>query len=604
MALPDNPSEELPFPEIVELNVGGQVYITRYTTLTSVPDSLLGEMFNRRSAKGLARDNKGRFFVDRDGFLFRYILDYLRDQQLVLPDHFPERGRLQREAEFFNLPELVKLLAPRISKQNSLGDEGCQSDPEDSSPNTESARNLATLGAACASLAQGGSGDGKRSGFITVGYRGSYTLGRDSQTDAKFRRVARIMVCGKTSLAKEVFGDTLNESRDPDRPPERYTSRYYLKFTFLEQAFDKLADAGFHMVACNSTGTCAFAHEQTDDKIWTSYTEYVFYRGSIAHSTPGREQCSLPALDDLQMPSIAATFTQAECSPDLDLRDGTSMESTSPPTLHSLPHSPELLTPSPPTLSPGPSVGSATPPLLSFNKPPPLVLNQDPPLQLSTYFLQAPDTPPLLPFNTPPPHAPGTPPLLILDNTPPQTSGTPPLLSLDTPPQAPSTPPPQAPSTSFLLGLNTTLPQLHPPILNLNPPQESCVIQPQEPITSPPLLPTPDSPPALLPTSSPPLSAVSPPRPNTLALQTLPRLPSKENGGPPSTDPEEEEKKLLEEELKKCIEDYKKIRIPKLFPNRKRHWQTDLLKKYNTFCSKLLTPDLTYKCTKSCEVLE
>ncbi|XP_012689365.2 BTB/POZ domain-containing protein KCTD12b isoform X2 [Clupea harengus] len=284
MALPDNssglPGEEVPFPEIVELNVGGQVYITRYSTLTSVPDSLLCQMFSQKSTKGLARDTKGRFFVDRDGFLFRYILDYMRDQQLVLPDHFPERGRLQREAEFFNLPDLVKILAPKISKQNSLGDDGCQSDPEESSPSTDAVRNLATLGAAaaaCASLVPG-SGDSKRSGFITIGYRGSYTLGRDSQTDAKFRRVARIMVCGKTSLAKEVFGETLNESRDPDRPPERYTSRYYLKFTFLEQAFDKLADAGFHMVACNSTGTCAFAHEQTDDKIWTSYTEYVFYR--------------------------------------------------------------------------------------------------------------------------------------------------------------------------------------------------------------------------------------------------------------------------------------------------------------------------------------
>ncbi|XP_051514208.1 BTB/POZ domain-containing protein KCTD8-like isoform X2 [Myxocyprinus asiaticus] len=281
MALPDNgsgvPVGELPFPEIIELNVGGQVYITRYSTLTSVPDSMLWEMFSQKTTKGLARDTKGRFFVDRDGFLFRYILDYMRDQRLVLPDHFPERGRLQREAEFFNLPELVKLLAPKISKQNSLGDEGCQSDPEESSPSTDITRNLASLGAAaCSSLALGG-GDGKRSGFITIGYRGSYTLGRDSQTDAKFRRVARIMVCGKTSLAKEVFGETLNDSRDPDRPPERYTSRYYLKFTFLEQAFDRLADAGFHMVACNSTGTCAFAHEQTDDKIWTSYTEYVFY---------------------------------------------------------------------------------------------------------------------------------------------------------------------------------------------------------------------------------------------------------------------------------------------------------------------------------------
>ncbi|XP_015687896.1 BTB/POZ domain-containing protein KCTD12-like [Protobothrops mucrosquamatus] len=275
------------FPEIVELNVGGQVYLTRHSTLQGMPGSFLWDLFSQQSAQSLARDSKGRFFIDRDGFLFRYILDYLRDRQLVLPERFPERSRLQREAEFFKLPDLAKSLAPKISKQDSLGEEPCASDPEELSPGTEAVRTLGAAGTLLASLpgsslapaAGVGMGqEARRSGFITIGYRGSYTLGRDSQTDAKFRRVARIMVCGKTSLAKEVFGETLNESRDPDRPPERYTSRYYLKFTFLEQAFDRLADAGFHMVACNSTGTCAFAHEQTDDKIWTSYTEYVFHR--------------------------------------------------------------------------------------------------------------------------------------------------------------------------------------------------------------------------------------------------------------------------------------------------------------------------------------
>uniref|UniRef100_A0A8C6XTY4 BTB domain-containing protein n=1 Tax=Naja naja TaxID=35670 RepID=A0A8C6XTY4_NAJNA len=275
------------FPEIVELNVGGQVYLTRHSTLLGMPGSFLCDLFSQQSAQSLARDSKGRFFVDRDGFLFRYILDYLRDRQLVLPERFPERSRLQREAEFFKLPELAKSLAPKISKQDSLGEEHCTSDPEEFSPGTEAVRTLGASGAVLSSFpgssltttaGAGGGQEARRSGFITIGYRGSYTLGRDSQTDAKFRRVARIMVCGKTSLAKEVFGETLNESRDPDRPPERYTSRYYLKFTFLEQAFDRLADAGFNMVACNSTGTCAFAHEQTDDKIWTSYTEYVFHR--------------------------------------------------------------------------------------------------------------------------------------------------------------------------------------------------------------------------------------------------------------------------------------------------------------------------------------
>ena len=118
----------------------------------------------------------------------------------------------------------------------------------------------------------------KRSGFLTLGYRGSYTTVRDNQADAKFRRVARIMVCGRIALAKEVFGDTLNESRDPDRPPEKYTSRFYLKFTYLEQAFDRLSEAGFHMVACNSSGTAAFVNQYRDDKIWSSYTEYIFFR--------------------------------------------------------------------------------------------------------------------------------------------------------------------------------------------------------------------------------------------------------------------------------------------------------------------------------------
>ncbi|XP_032383826.1 BTB/POZ domain-containing protein KCTD12b isoform X1 [Etheostoma spectabile] len=457
MALPDSgmSGEEVPFPEIVELNVGGQVYITRYSTLTSVPDSLLWEMFSRKSAKGLARDTKGRFFVDRDGFLFRYILDYMRDQQLVLPDHFPERGRLQREAEFFNLPELVKLLVPKISKQNSLGDEGCQSDPEDSSPGIDIAPNLSSLGAAaaaCASLVPG-TMDGKRSGFITIGYRGSYTLGRDSHTDAKFRRVARIMVCGKTSLAKEVFGETLNESRDPDRPPERYTSRYYLKFTFLEQAFDKLADAGFHMVACNSTGTCAFAHEQTDDKIWTSYTEYVFYRGS----------------------SVISKAT------------------TSDPRALT-----EVVTSYPESSSTGPETSSIK--TLGIQKPVPL------------------------------------------------SSLTPPL-----PP-----PPPLATNS--------------PNLPNLSP----SVLPPPLPSSKPFSTSSPSSPP------SPPPQANSPQRPAALNLKTLPRPTIRENGRPSlGLDEEEEEKKMLEEDLKKCIDDFKKIRLPTEFPDRKRHWQSDLLKKYN-----------------------
>lgn len=254
--------------------------MTRRATLIAVPDSLLWGMF-MSTPKDLARDSKGRFFLDRDGFLFRYILDYLRDLNLVLPDYFPEKKRLQREAEFFQLRELCKRLSPKMSKDDSVCEESCyQSDSDEvmahgaAVSGWDASRALSAL-----SMTPLPSAEVRKSGYITIGYRGSYTIGRDIQTDAKFRRVARITVCGKTSLAKEVFGDTLNESRDPDRSPERYTSRYYLKYNFLEQAFDRLTEFGFRMVACSSTGTCAYAsNDPGEDKIWTSYTEYVFCR--------------------------------------------------------------------------------------------------------------------------------------------------------------------------------------------------------------------------------------------------------------------------------------------------------------------------------------
>uniref|UniRef100_A0A8C5QBV2 Uncharacterized protein n=1 Tax=Leptobrachium leishanense TaxID=445787 RepID=A0A8C5QBV2_9ANUR len=75
------------FSDVVELNVGGQVYMTKYSTLT---ESTLHSMFSRNNVKDL------------------YVLDNLRDKQLTLPDHFPQKERLLREAEYFQLGDLVE----------------------------------------------------------------------------------------------------------------------------------------------------------------------------------------------------------------------------------------------------------------------------------------------------------------------------------------------------------------------------------------------------------------------------------------------------------------------------------------------------------------
>jgi hypothetical protein len=58
----------------------------------------------------IPKDSKGKVFIDRDGVLFRYILDYLRNSTVVLPENFHEKARLRAEAEFFQLEGLLKSL--------------------------------------------------------------------------------------------------------------------------------------------------------------------------------------------------------------------------------------------------------------------------------------------------------------------------------------------------------------------------------------------------------------------------------------------------------------------------------------------------------------
>nr|XP_040031018.1 BTB/POZ domain-containing protein KCTD16-like [Gasterosteus aculeatus aculeatus] len=265
--------------DVIELNVGGQVYYTRHATLSSFPNSLLGKLFSNRkgSSNDLSRDFRGRYFIDRDGFLFRYVLDYLRDKQVVLPDHFPERGRLKREAEYFQLPDLTKLLSSEDSKL--LPDDLYNSDLDDASQGSDQR------------FYPSYSSD-RRYGYITVAFKGACAGGdRESQIDVKAKKLSRIFISSRIGLAKEVFGDALNENRDLDRPPDRYTCRFYLKFRHLERAFDMLSESGFHIAACNSSLTASSIGHYADDRVWSNYAQYIFYRGPSRWSSSHCECC-------------------------------------------------------------------------------------------------------------------------------------------------------------------------------------------------------------------------------------------------------------------------------------------------------------------------
>lgn len=235
------------FPPVVELNVGGIFYTTSLTTLKKHPNSLLAGMFSGKQEPP-PKDAKGKYFLDRDGVLFRYVLDFLRNESLVLPESFREKGRLVQEATYFGLPDMTQAVLSYPSESGTVKEP-------------------------------------RQTGFITVGYRGSFAFGRDGLADVKFRKLSRILVCGRVTLCRDVFGETLNESRDPDHGgTDRYTSRFFLKHSFIEQAFDMLQEQGFKL--CGSCGSGTAGGPTADlkpgvdleENRWNHYNEFVFVR--------------------------------------------------------------------------------------------------------------------------------------------------------------------------------------------------------------------------------------------------------------------------------------------------------------------------------------
>jgi len=114
--------EELDFPAVVELNVGGSHFAASLETLRGghvrrpgcdiVGDSMLSAMFSGRVPT--RRDAEGRFFIDRDGRHFHHILNYLRDGTLPTALSQAQRLEVAREASFYGLEALADHLRAHL----------------------------------------------------------------------------------------------------------------------------------------------------------------------------------------------------------------------------------------------------------------------------------------------------------------------------------------------------------------------------------------------------------------------------------------------------------------------------------------------------------
>lgn len=92
--------------DILRLNVGGQIYTTTRATLCKYPESMLGAMF--KGDIPAWKDQHGCYFIDRDGNIFKYVLNFLRSSRLSLPKDFKDYDLLVSEADFYQIQPLIE----------------------------------------------------------------------------------------------------------------------------------------------------------------------------------------------------------------------------------------------------------------------------------------------------------------------------------------------------------------------------------------------------------------------------------------------------------------------------------------------------------------
>ncbi|XP_061744155.1 uncharacterized protein LOC133543550 [Nerophis ophidion] len=107
----------------VHMDVGGQMYTSSLATLGRYPESRIGRLFDGSEPVVLDR-LKRRYFIDRDGVMFRHVLNFLRTSKLLLPDDFQEYSLLYEEASFFQLAPLqAELRRWRAERQRDKASE-------------------------------------------------------------------------------------------------------------------------------------------------------------------------------------------------------------------------------------------------------------------------------------------------------------------------------------------------------------------------------------------------------------------------------------------------------------------------------------------------
>lgn len=117
----------------VLINIGGLMFEIPKSTLNKDPKSLLAQLTSPHDCPILPDKNGGFFYFDRDWWLFRYIVNFLRDG--VLPDDRNILSQLYREASFWNMDQMQRAIEEqklhlRPDKKDKDGDKDKNEPPQ------------------------------------------------------------------------------------------------------------------------------------------------------------------------------------------------------------------------------------------------------------------------------------------------------------------------------------------------------------------------------------------------------------------------------------------------------------------------------------------
>ncbi|XP_022902067.2 BTB/POZ domain-containing protein Tiwaz [Onthophagus taurus] len=219
----------------VHIDVGGTIYTSSLETLTKYSDSRLAKLFN--GTIPIVLDSlKQHYFIDRDGGMFRHILNFMRNNRLLIPDNFADLDLLLEEAKYFDIAPMIRQLEQlkkdRIKNGIFMGN-GNQFFKENPS------RSSGTVNSK------------NPDSFECIALHVSPDLGE------------RIMLSGDRVLLEEVFPETNQALMDTrsgvawNQQDGHHVIRFplngYCKLNSV-QAITRLLNAGFSIVASNGGG--------------------------------------------------------------------------------------------------------------------------------------------------------------------------------------------------------------------------------------------------------------------------------------------------------------------------------------------------------------